>query len=120
MDRIQVNGVWYVKEENQSSFNTENIFYSRVCVYETNEWFIKAEFYSDDDQLENVFSGCYIEFENKITGLKDDSENENWFFGILNNDPESMEEANRIFDADGLELFKSFLNHLININWLKK
>ena len=120
MDRIQVNGVWYIKEENQSNFDSNNIFYSKVCIYEDSEWFFKAEFYADDNELKDADNSCSIDFENKLTKLRDDSDNENWFFGVLNNDPESMEDANEIFDANGLILFKSFLNHLIDINWLKK
>ena len=46
-------------------------------------------------------------------------DNENWFLGVYNDSPESMPDAEAMFNPQGLAEFKAFLGYLINKGWLK-
>ena len=52
--------------------------------------------------------------------VEDDIDNPKWIWGVLENDPKSMVEANEMFDDEGLKYFKAFALYLIDKGWLKK
>jgi hypothetical protein len=129
-DRIQINGVWYIREDaiNDSLDHLEDeemdLAFSEECHLETEKYCFTAsrlrkgnsdEFYPDID----------IEFTDKRSGdsdtwKKEYWDNNNWFKGILEGNPESVESLNKETDlcSQGKRQFKAFLNRLIEEGWL--
>jgi hypothetical protein len=126
-DRIQIEGIWYVKEKPSLTveINIEDIVNSLQCLWETNNWCFEATILLEDDALlvGNVSGTAWIEITDKRPlniddWITDSSDNPNWFRGVLEESSESMEEANKMFDEQGLAEFRAFIKHLINKGWL--
>jgi hypothetical protein len=96
------------------------------CIYEPNNWCFEASVTLKDDAVlvKDIYSDPWIEITdkrpaNRADWVIDNSDNPSWFLGVLEGDPESMEEANIMFDEQGLKEFRSFIKHLIDKGWLK-
>lgn len=132
-NRIQINGVWYVREDEETNVHevypedikesvTQNIVWLEGVVYEDDDYcweasriyrdFVKREFHSDID----------IKFTDKrIKPWKEELWDHNgWMFGVYSNNPESMVEVNKAMDKLGVKRFQSFLEILVEKGWLKK
>jgi hypothetical protein len=125
-DRIQINGEWYVKENTvELVINPEDVTYSVECVWENTNWcFVATLIVKEDD-----FNDCYDDVIVKVTDkrnsdrekwVEDDIDNPKFIIGVLRDNPESMEEAIKMFDDEGLKYFKAFAIYLIDKGWLKK
>ena len=118
MDRIEINGVWYVKET-----PTQEIEWDPTCfsgrVYESDLYCFEATQINKDDGT--PYEGCDIGITDKrVKPWKvEHIDNPLWYIGVLNNDPKSMEEANEMFCEQGLNEFKSVIEDLIHIGWVK-
>lgn len=137
-NRMQINGVWYVKDFCQDDkvpngsghFNSKDTTKAISCTWEYNDWCFEASKLFRDSDLPCNFSleDCYESLDIKITDkrlkgrenwIEEFCDNENWFLGIYNDDPESMPDALEMFDPQGLAEFKAFIGYLINKGWLK-
>ena len=119
-DRILINGVWYVRETEPKT-ETKEIevidFIGSIC--ETDDYIWKASrLYKDDG--ETFYEGFDIEFTDKsIKPWKEEHwDNIYWFEGILEDNPESIKDAIRSMDDEGIKDFKLFLNKLKDKGWL--
>lgn len=128
-DRIQIEGIWYVKETQpvEIKFLYENIVNSLLCSYEPNNWAFEASVILKDDavSIKDIYSDPWIEITDKRPANREDwvidsSDNPNWFRGVLNGSEESMEDANKMFDSEGLAEFRAFIRHLISKGWLSE
>lgn len=138
-NRIQINGVWYVKDFCQDSyvpngsvhFDPKNTTKVISCVWEYGDWCFEAsKIFRDSDlpysfSLEDCYDGVDIKITDKRSADREDwieqhCDNENWFLGVYNDNPESMPDANEMFDPQGLAEFKVFIGYLIDKGWLKK
>ena len=125
-ERIQINGEWYVKENTiEPLINPEDVTHSIECVWENSNWGFVASLIAKEDD----FNDCYDDVMVKVTDKRikgngnwgeDDIDNPKWIWGVLENDPESMEEADEMFDDEGLRYFKAFALYLVDKGWLKK
>ena len=65
MDRIEINGVWYVKEEyvkeDKLDLTEKDVTFSKSCVYETGDYCWEAVMLSKDNG-ENFYPDLEIEF----------------------------------------------------------
>jgi hypothetical protein len=118
-DRILINGVWYVRETEPKT-ETKEIevidFIGSIC--ETDDYVWKASrLYKDDG--ETFYDGFDIEFTDKTTlpWKEEHWHNMNWFKGVLEDNPESMKDAIRSMDDEGIKDFKLFLNKLKDKGW---
>jgi len=128
MDRIQINGEWYVKE---STITTQPIE-EEICIeathcesliFETDECSFNAHrIYRDDD--ETFYDGISIEFTDKRPPRDkwkmEYWDNENWFLGILNNNEDSLEHAREILSDKAINELKYVIKQLIERGWIKK
>lgn len=133
-DRIQVNGVWYIRETGPA-VNPEPVEIPDDeptnylgCVWETDEWCFEASILLEDDAttLQDVSKyGPTIEVTDKRPENRNDwivhdcIDNDRWMRGVLINHHEAMPDAYRMFDNSGLETFRMFLRHLVKKGWLK-
>ena len=129
-DRIQVNGVWYRREDSISDDYTEqeiDVTYSMNCVFETSDWCFEGNILLSDDaeSIEDYYGDPWLEITDKRSEeigswVKHNCDNVNWMWGVLENNSESMPDAHNMFDDEGLKLFISFLEKLIGKGWLRK
>ena len=125
-NRICIDGVWYVRETPPPTFkiNPENVIHTISCLWESGNWAFEATMMWREDDPTDFYPDPTIDITDKRGDRDDwvehDSDNPNWMFGVLNNDPESMVDADAMFDEQGLSEFRVFLKHLIEKGWLKK
>jgi hypothetical protein len=128
-DRIQVNGIWYVRETPEVSYVEEQyeVSDSLQCVYENSEWCFEASILlkRDATELTDTEGTPWItisdkRFNDRDVWTEDTVDSSDWMLGVYDGAPESLKEANRIFDRDGLRYFTSFIGKLIEKGWLKR
>jgi hypothetical protein len=129
-ERIQVNGVWYVREINPTSeieIKNKEVIFSMERVWESSDWCFIAHVIMLDgaETLKDHYPDPYIKVTDKRSleredWIEDDVDNPNFMFGVLEGNPDSMKDAREMFDEQGLEEFKAFLRYLIKVGWLKK
>ena len=129
-ERIQVNGVWYVREINPTSeieIKNKEVIFSMERVWESSDWCFIAHVIMLDgaETLKDHYPDPYIKVTDKRSleredWIEDDVDNPNFMFGVLEGNPDSMKDAREMFDEQGLEEFKAFLRYLIKVGWLIK
>ena len=129
-ERIQVNGVWYVREINPTpeiEIKNKEVIFSMERIWESNDWcFIAYVIMLDGaETLDDHYPDPYIKITDKRPAdkkdwIEDDVDNPNFMFGVLEGNPESIDDALDMFDTIGLEEFKAFLRYLIKVGWLIK
>jgi hypothetical protein len=123
-DRIQINGVWYKREED-SIEETESTFWDVTTyigkVAESKLYVFKAEKIYRDENGGGFLSGVDIEFTDKrILGewIEDLWDNDTWMRGVLNDDPDALKELRKSVCEQGEKEFKEFLTILQEEGWL--
>ena len=123
-DRIQINGVWYKREED-SVEETESTFWDITTyigkVAESKLYVFKAEKIYRDENGGGFLSGVDIEFTDKrILGewIEDLWDNDIWMRGVLNDDPDALKELRKSVCEQGEKEFKEFLTILQEEGWL--
>ena len=129
-DRIQVNGIWYVKETTKAVSNSveiENIDEFDVTrslsrIWENDDWVFEAKILlaPDGTELEDTWGDCWITITDKDTNKEHSIDNPTWMLGVYEGDPLSMREANKMMTPEGIGLYRGFLSLLIKNGWLKK
>ena len=118
MDRIQINGVWYVREDQQEESIVLDPANYHGCVVENNEFCIEAtktlkddgDYYDDD---------INIKFSDKRSKpwKEEHWDHIGWMRGVLNNVPASLEQLPDI-GPKGIKFLRAFLKHLEDRKWL--
>jgi hypothetical protein len=126
-ERIQVNGVWYVRETPETEIEDKDITVSMERIWESSDWcFIATVIMKDDaETLDDHYPDPYIKITDKRSDdredwVEDEIDNPLFMFGVLEGQSDSMKDANQMFDKQGLNEFKAFLKHLIKVGWLIK
>ena len=113
-NRIQINGVWYVREDQaQEPIKLDPIEFNGIVV-ENEDFCFEATKHTNGD-----YDDIDIEFTDKrIKPWKVDHwDNDDWMRGILQNNPESLNDMVDI-GSEGIRYFQAFLQHLKNKKWL--
>ena len=121
-DRIQLNGEWYVREQPNPEPEldiTDNIIRFRGISYESDKYVFEATIIRKPGS-EFEYYDCDIEFKDKrIRPWTEDLwDNITWVKGVLNNNPESLEELRKTVCPQGEAEFKAFLKILKQEGWL--
>jgi len=126
-NRICIDGVWYVRETSTPTtfkINPQNVIHTISCVWESDNWVFEATMMCREDDPTDLYPDPTIDITDKRgeyeDWIKHDSDNPNWMWGVLENNPESMIDANEMMDKQGLTEFKAFLEYLIEKGWLGK
>jgi hypothetical protein len=119
-DRIQINGVWYVREEQPTKKIDWDITTYNGRVYESDLYCFKITQILNEDGLP-YNNSCDIEITDKrVKPWKvEHVDNQKWFIGVLQNNPESMVEANKMFCEQGIAEFQSVISDLMDNDWIK-
>ena len=129
-DRVQINGVWYIREDaiNDSLDHLEDeemdLAFSEEYHLETDKYCFTASRLRKGDSDE-FYQDISITFTDKRSGDKDTWkeeywDNNNWFKGIIEGNPESVESLNEETElcSQGKRQFKAFLYRLVEEGWL--
>ena len=119
MNRIQINGIWYVPENSQDVVVIEP---DREECYtiENSDFYFKAIRIFDQEE-NSFFDDIDIHFIDKRPNKpkqQDTWDNNDWMIGILKNDDASMEDLPDI-GRSGLATLRAFLQFLVDKDWLK-
>lgn len=133
-DRIQIDGVWYVRETTKpipdplrmTKIDEFDVTKSLSRVWENDDYAFEAKILLEPDgiALEDTWGDCWVIVTEKVgdtndTWVEHSIDNPRWMLGVLDGDPESMEEANKMMTPEGIRLFRGFLFLLIRNGWLK-
>ena len=117
-DRIQIDGVWYVREDN---IEDEPI---KLDVVETQGCLVENEdFCYDATRIANDKGGFYDGVDIKVTDKREKPwkedywDNNTWMLGILENNPDSLEELGH-YTRDNFKFLQAFLQYLKDKEWL--
>lgn len=135
MERIEINGVWYVREDSQLQqtpplteedvtyfIGEDDVTHFKGIAYECDNYCFEASKLTKHQELDDVV----IEITFKERGISPKEwKTESWdhigfFQGILENNLGSIDSVREGFneDSEGVRLFKAFLVYLQKIHWL--
>ena len=130
MERIQINGEWFVKESDVKDILSTpeeelDLIPTHVesLILENSEFCFEATIcYRDND--EGFYDQIDIVCTDKRASRKQDWKTEHWdgmvwFRGIYENDPNSIKMAKESLNDEGLKVFRHLINHLVKREWLK-
>jgi hypothetical protein len=117
-DRIQIDGVWYVKEDNQNDEPIElDVIETQGCLVEN------TNFCYDATRIANDKGGFYEGVDIQVTDKRskpwkeDNWDNSNWMRGVLEYNPESWKELPDLGSED-IKFLMAFLQHLKDKEWI--
>lgn len=135
-DRIQVNGVWYVKETTKPIISDTvsmidiaefDVTRSLHRIWEDSEYAFEAKILLAPDgiALEDTWGDCWLTITEKVGDTNDSwiehsIDNPTWMLGVYEGDELSMREAKKMMTPEGIAKFRGFLDLLIKLGWLKK
>lgn len=129
-NRIQINGVWYVREYTtypiypiveEVKFDKEEVTHTKSCVYETDKYCWEASILVEETFDNTVNNLLTIKFTDKRTDpwKEDYWDSMVWLEGMLEDNPESLKGLNGVMDEEGIKIFQKFLEYLKNnLGWL--
>src|SRR6056297_442055 len=117
MDRIEINGEWYVREKPEDKIDNY-AYYFQGYVYENEICMFEA---TSVDVGEDV-TIKFINKKNKgVNGWKEEFfDNPTWMVNVYEGDVESIKNVEEIMSNDIVKIFKQFLGFLIEKSWLKQ
>ena len=117
-DRIQIDGVWYVREDN---IEDEPI---KLEVVETQGYLVEnTNFSYEATRIGNDEGGFYEGVDIQVTDKRskpwkeDNWDNNNWMRGVLEYDPVSWKELPDLGSED-IKFLMAFLQHLKDKEWI--
>ena len=121
-DRIEIDGVWYTREDNTTPEvipQLEPSISYEGLVFESDLYCFEVTRLRDDTG--NFYDKqCDIQFTDKKLDI-DNSEhwdNAEWMVGFLNNDSEAIEEALKSLCSQGIEEFRVVVKELAEKGWI--
>jgi len=118
--RIQINGVWYVREDSikpsDFEFNIKDITFYKGCVYENETSCF------DLNKLDNSPDTLSIEYTDKRPSDREDWtehywDNVAWIKGLIEENPESIQAIDDLEESD-VKILIRMLQHLKQIGWV--
>jgi hypothetical protein len=124
-DRIQINGVWYVKADSYadkpiptidvSLFDESEVTQTKSCLFETADFIFRAVVLIDGDGELKYKNSLYIEFiDKRPEPWKEDMwDNPTWLNGIIIKYPDSIKELEELkMSPSAIATFRDFLIYL--------
>lgn len=118
MERIQVNGVWYVREFQEEIDIKNNVTNYIGMSYDYDGYIWEATRLIKDDG-ETFFDDFYIDFTDSKLHTKENWDNMIWLKGILEYNSESINELKKTIDEEGIKHFIAFLKYIEEKGWFK-
>jgi hypothetical protein len=117
-DRIQIDGVWYVRED-KPKVNFDIVEY-KGRVYESDLYYFEVTKHKKDDT--SYFDGVNVKFTDKREKpwKTEDWDNDKWLLSILNDIEVHIDEAKEIMCNQGIAELKAVVDDLLLIKWIKR
>lgn len=117
-DRIQIDGVWYVREEEEKK-NPVDIYYYYEAVYEDSDYCIEAHVFLDNKTLKIDPTSLRFEITDKRqTPWKEEYwDNIDWLRYLHLREGKQTREAEEVIGKDGLNIVLSMLDELKKKYW---
>jgi hypothetical protein len=131
-NRIEINGIWYVREDKQHTpvideIDDEDVVDTLSCTWETDEFCFDATVILRDnaEELSDFYGSPFLKITDKRPSdrkdwIEHEVDNSLWFLGVLEGNPDSMEEAKEMFNDNGIQGFQRFISYLIQKGWLSE
>ena len=118
-DRIQIDGVWYVREQQEPEVKID-IIRSESRTIESDKYCFDAVRLERSDAPGTYYDGIDVRFTDKRERpwKEDHWDNDAWMRGVLINDPESLGHLKESVCSQGEAEFKTFLKALKEEGWL--
>jgi hypothetical protein len=123
MERIQINGEWYVKETPSETVESVELDFTHTesLIYETTKYcFEVSRIYRDDDIT--FYDGVNIEFTDKRYPREewkmDYWDNDSFIIGVYENDGSCLDDVLEIMDNEGVKTLQQIVEQLIEKEWL--
>jgi len=124
-DRIQIDGVWYVKEQDTNTvqeLQPSDVTNYIGCTYETDDFCWEAMMIYRDD-LETLYPDVSVEFTDKRDADRENWiveywDNPSWLRGVFHGHEESMVDARATMDVKGINDFRTFLKYIEQRGWI--
>lgn len=122
-DRIQIDGVWYVKETNTApvTITEDDLTKSLSLTYEPfggKYCWEATRIFSGEDSFYNLIDIKFVDKRTSQPWKEDDWDNNTWMIGVYENDPDALKEAREMMCEEGLKQFQAFIKVLIDKEWL--
>lgn len=118
-DRIQINGIWYVKEGMPAQTEPQDLIYTQQCLLELDScMFEAAQMYSDYNNEIFFKNSVDITYTNKITKEVDHWDNNQWMKRLFDGEREALDEVSDVLNKSEIAQLKVFIGTLIENNWL--
>lgn len=118
-DRIQINGIWYVKEEEPCQTEPQDLTYTQQCFLELDSCMFEASrMYSDYNNEIFLKNSVDITYTNKITKEVDHWDNNQWMKRLFDGEREALNEISHMLNKSEIAQLKVFIGTLIENNWL--
>jgi hypothetical protein len=123
MERIQINGEWYIKEKTSELVEPVELDPTHIeqLVYETNKYcFVVSRIFKYDDII--FYEGVSIEFTDKRYPREEWKteywDNDSFIIGVYENDESCIEDALESMDQEGITTLQQIVKQLIEKEWL--
>ena len=124
MDRVEINGVWYVREDlapakkpvnefkfvDHLEYMSRNVAHTERLTYEDEDYLLELD--GLVTQKLGILSMISLKIEDKNTGKYECWDNEHFLRGLIELNPESIEDA---FDEGTINVTHPLLNLVINL-----
>jgi len=117
--RIQINGTWYVKEEQPQTEELQDLIYTQQCFLELDNCTFEAtRMYSDYSNEIFFNSGANIKYTNKITKEFDNWDGNKWMKRLYDGDREALDDVSDTLTKFEVTQLRMFIKELIDNKWL--
>ena len=115
-ERIEVNGVWYVKEK---TFEKElSVTDFDVMVFENDLFSVKASRMKDPFDIPT--DDVAIEYTTKVEPyIKERWDNLHWMIGVYRNSPTSVKQLYPLMGEERIKQIQSIIGTLIDRDWIR-
>lgn len=123
-DRIQVNGVWYVREDQTKKneplqINDDELIFSRQCTFENDNCLFEFDILENKSDELIMPSLTYCNKRIKDSKVIHIADNENWFIRIINNEQLVFDDLDGEIDlTEDRQLLRQFLIKLQEKGWI--
>ena len=124
-ERIQINGVWYVKEQPDAKPepHSVDVIHTQSIIYEDLDYCFEATITIDPEIGQPLYDeiGMSVKVTDKTKGnpwMKMFWDHEGFFRGCYEHNPESIESLKESLNQAGVENFIAFLQHTMDAGWL--
>ena len=132
-NRIEVDGVWYVKEESLAESNIEvtiresDLTFTRDCVYEDDKYCFEFSVLENMELSVGEDGKFYmpsVTFTNKIPDgdimIEGIWDNDEYLWGVYEGNPKHIAMSMGSLTPKGVNLFRCFLTHMVDVGYLIK